>query len=465
MAADDVERESALKRTRSLRGPCEGRPARGGAGNIIVAMISIAAFAVTGLLVARAAAQDAGGQDEMRKQLEAVNALSREIGGRVRAACAGGGNALTELQTLRTMDREYEQEGEMERQVLALMIMEKTAVLGNYAEALHYADLSDGPTAWAPVPDGVIAGFEPQDALDALADLAADEQLVLINEAHHVPQHRAFTLRLLERLRPLGFTCFAAETLSEADTDLNERGYPTSASGAYIDEPVYGDLVRTALRLGYRVVAYESLGGRDRELGQARNLVERILAKDPDARVVVHAGYAHIDEQGTIAGAAAMAVRLEELTGIDPLTVDQTVMTERSMPEREHPLYRTVASSIHVASIFRNAAGDPWTLEPGRRDVTLFHPRSTYEHGRPTWLRLGGARKPYALPDGVCGDAPRCLVRARAAGESTDAVPVDQVEVVAGEPPPALLLPPGEYALESRGLADEELWAARIDVE
>ncbi len=50
-----------------------------------------------------------------------------------------------------------------------------------------------------------------------------------------------------------------------------------------------------------------------------------------------------------------------------------------------------------------------------------------------------------------------------AANESPDAIPVDQVEVVAGGTIPALMLPPGEFVLEARDVTDRVLLSARIE--
>jgi hypothetical protein len=280
--------------------------------------------------------------------------------------------------------------------------MEKTAELGNYAEALVYADI--GANRATSEESSVMLDletFEPVAALEAVSTMAEDSQIILINEAHHVPQHRAFTLSMLKALRRKGFTHFAVEALFEGDTLLSERGYPIKATGVYINEPIFGDLIRTALKMGYHVVPYEwASPGYDvnmRERGQAQNLVDRILEKIPDAKLIVHAGYSHINEAGTLAGAKTMAQRLKEMTGIDLLTIDQTIMSEHSALVHEHPLYRYVMNEkpISKPSFFRNDKGEWWTLKPGTWDVTLFHPRSVYEGGRPTWLRLDERRKPY----------------------------------------------------------------------
>jgi hypothetical protein len=179
------------------------------------------------------------------------------------------------------------------------------------------------------------------------------------------------------------------------------------------------------------------------------------LKKDAKAKILVHAGYAHIDESGDDrVGAITMAQRFKEMTGIDPFTIEQTEMSEHSAREFEHPLYQYVTEKGLAARpvVFQNERGELWTQERGRHDVTLFHPRTRLlsgdAGGRPDWLRQGGSRGPYRLPKNVCGAEPRCLVRARAANESEGATPLDQLEVLAKRPAPALMLPAGEFVIE-----------------
>lgn len=381
---------------------------------------------------------------DRRKQLDEIRAASGEVSRRL-AASRSGGNALTELEALRALDREGGSDAV--RAVVALEALRLAAEVGAYAEAHRFADRLDDASASRPG-GPPLAGYTPVPALGFLARAAERAQIVMINEAHHVPQHRAFTALLLVELKRLGFTHFAAETLSAGDAELNTRGYPVRSTGPYINEPLYGDLVRVALRLGYHVVAYEaSPTAPEREHAQASNLVERILRADPRARVLVHAGYNHVNESGLLAGTRPLAIQLRELSGIDPLTVDQTELTEHGAPEYEHPLYSRLAPPAGAAPVVWQAAGAAWTLEPGLRDVTVVHPRSLFQHGRPTWLRLGGSRRAFTLTPDVCGRAERCLVRAFAGREGPDAVPVDQVEVVRGAGVPALLLPAGNFTI------------------
>lgn len=396
---------------------------------------------------------------------EMLREIVREIDKRVQSARERG-NKLTEIDAIRALETEYAAKGPAAQMAIANWMLTVSPEVGNYREALRYADViqSNQPPEQTNSAVG-LEGYKPIDAARAIAHVARNARVMMINEAHHVPQHRAFTIELLKTLRKNGFTHFAAETLYEADTKLSERGYPTKQTGYYTAEPVYGDLVRTALKLGYQIVAYEPpyKDADQRERDQARNLFERALKDNPKAKLLVHAGYSHIDESGMKTGAITMAQRFKELTRIDPFTIDQTAMTERSAEKYEHALYRlAVRRGLYRSTVFQNAQGQLWSLDKGTHDVTIFHPRSRYASGRPTWLRLGGSRRPYLLPKNICGDATRCLVRARFASESEEAVPVDQLEVITRLPIPALMLPAGQFVIEVQNAEGKQITTRRI---
>jgi hypothetical protein len=366
------------------------------------------------------------------------------------------GNELTVLDMLRGMENQLGASDRQASVVIAEASIHFDAVAGNYRDALRDFAVSNGGkhADLASADEFPLRGMRAKPALLVVDSMAANTRIVMLNEAHHVPQHRAFAIQLLEHLRKQGFRYFAAETLAMYDHDLQTRGYPTNASGYYTAEPVYGDLVRTALKLGYRVIPYEAAGSfknaDEREQAQASNLVEAIFKKDIHAKVIIYAGYSHINEGGLLAGVAPLGKRLRDITGIDPLTIDQTVMSEQFSQEYEQPIYRYLMAHtpIHEPTIFVNGAGEPWTFQPGIRDITLFHPRSVYLHGRPDWLNIGGLRRPYTLPASVCGVVPRCLVKARLADESEDAVPVDELEIADQTQQSTLMLPRGTYRLQ-----------------
>ncbi|MGZ7352753.1 hypothetical protein ACXWRV_09360, partial [Streptococcus pyogenes] len=66
----------------------------------------------------------------------------------------------------------------------------------------------------------------------------------------------------------------------------------------YLHEPLYGEIVRQAIHLGYTLVPYDSNAQTiaEREAEQASNIYRQVFARDPQARLLVHAGYAHIDK-------------------------------------------------------------------------------------------------------------------------------------------------------------------------
>ncbi len=121
--------------------------------------------------------------------------------------------------------------------------------LGLYNEAIRDFPLKSHVSADIQLPTQ--SQWKAASAAEAIANLASNRQIVLINEAHHDAHTRQLTLELLPRLRAIGFNYFAAEALLEKDTGLIKRGYPTSASGTeYLREPSYGEIVRQAIKLG-----------------------------------------------------------------------------------------------------------------------------------------------------------------------------------------------------------------------
>ena len=402
-------------------------------------------------------AQQAKGKGEKKRPavtIEMIRELSRGIDERVKQARKQG-NILTELDALRSLEKEYAAKGIAAHMTIAMRILTLAPELGNYLEALRCGDVGhDLQTVHPPSDATMVRAFKPVQAIAALLPTAETAQVVMINEAHHIPQHRAFSIELLKELRKKGFTYFATETLYEQDTGLQERGYPTKDTGFYSQEPVYGHLIRMALQLGYRVIAYEPktfTTPDERERGQANNLIERVLQDNPKAKLIVHAGYSHIEESGSLVGAITMAQRFKEKSGINPLTIDQTEMTEHSERRYEQSLYRyaTERGMVQSPTVFQNSKGKIWSLDEQRWDVTVFHPRSRYRNGRPDWLDLNGDRTSYRLPKDICESNTRCLVRAKFTSESKDAIPIDQIEVSGRHPTKILLLPQGEFEITS----------------
>jgi len=319
-------------------------------------------------------------------------------------------------------------------------------------------------------------------AADVILDLAKNRKAVFFNEAHSAPITRTLTIELLAKLRAEGFNYFAAETLYRIDKDLQQRSYPTPDSGFYVNEPLYGEMVRTALKLGFKVVAYdvENAGAGDaREQAGAANLYG-IFRKDPQARLVVNAGFAHIQKSGKYLGGSSMAEFFQKMSGVDPLCVEQTMLVSHALADRNHPYYSAVTQARHLTQPSVFVSGDKtWTLKPKQYDLSVFFPPSSSSQQRPDWAALGGMRLEYKVSSDLCRGQLPCLIEARYADERDDAVAADRAlislpretssieqQTLTHEIPPSrLFLRPGRYRLIATDRNNRVLGANEIDVE
>lgn len=356
--------------------------------------------------------------------------------------------------------------------------------IGNYPDAAasfsikEVAQADDHPS---PLDAG---GYTPRPALAAITELAKNYQLVFLNEAHNVPLTRTLTVQLLPQLRALGFSYFAVETLYQSDHALAKRGYPTADSGFYTVEPISAEMVRTALKLGFHVIGYEALSdatGDAREAEQARNIYSTVFQHDPHARLVVEAGYAHIQKSGAFLGGQSMAEHLHHLSGIDGLAVEQTMLIPHPHADDDHPLYTAIVGQLQPREpiVFADAAGKPWSLRDGYTVSVIFPPQQL-RRGRPTWLSLGGLRQPYVVNGERCKEHFPCLVEARYADEGDDAIPADRmvldplpaiatlndrVRQGLGAPSGELYLRPGKYRLSMSDSNTSTLFRQSIHID
>lgn len=158
--------------------------------------------------------------------------------------------------------------------------------------------------------------FKQAGTIDDLLKRADSAQIVIFNEAHNCPQHRYLVGTLLEMFYQKGFRYLGLEAFFN-DSLLIKKGYPTSGNGFYIREPVFANLIREAHKMGFKVFGYDSNHNNTREIDQAKNIYDNTLSKDPKAKVLILAGYAHILPN-------YMAGKLKTISGIKPLTIDQT---------------------------------------------------------------------------------------------------------------------------------------------
>lgn len=345
------------------------------------------------------------------------------------------------------------------------------SAVGEHRAALAWFDPTGSP-AFDSV--GVVApGARAVDAARYVAEAATSERVVMINEAHHDASSRLLTLDLLPLLYERGFRYLAAEAFEATDTALNERGYPVDSTGLYTRETVFAALVREAARLGYTLVPYEIERGDEpendtlsyqqrRDHEQARHLAARTVEIDPDARVLVHAGYAHVEETPTDYW-TPMAHYFRQRTGIDPFTVDQTDLGEKSDPRYEHPAYRAADAAGLLGDrpvVLLDADGVPLAPTRASTDLQVFRPRAGDAAGRPAWLARLPGRTPIRVRLAVCPQT--CDVTVRLPGESAEAVPVDRVASDAADV--TVYVPTGRRALVTArdGVTGEALWEIEL---
>lgn len=295
--------------------------------------------------------------------------------------------------------------------------------------------------------------YSQYDAADAISNLVQNEKVVMINESHHQPAHRVFTLELARKLREKGFTHLAMEGLSQAEK-TQALGYATYAhpvTGFYTAEPAFAHLIKASIDMGYHLYSYEAFGTKsieEREELQAQNL-KALLDKEPEAKILVYAGYSHIRKTKTPRGDEWMARRFQKKTGITPFTVDQVAGTYSAYPELNDPILNDLAKKYILKSpaVFQNKSGE-W-LEPehytGDADMIVFHPNYGYSEGRPDWIKPGRHR--YKVAKESLGKSRPVLVKAIYHDANEYAVPIDQF-VLLDDEIYDLFLPVGKFRIE-----------------
>ncbi|RUO73179.1 hypothetical protein [Idiomarina ramblicola] len=272
-----------------------------------------------------------------------------------------------------------------------------------------------------------VKSLSTQNAVDAIVETSGEYQILMINEAHHVPQHRVLTYRLLKGLWEQGYRYLALEALSENAENELAKDYVSEKSGFYTVEPVFANLLVHAQQLGFQLVSYdygsEMQGGTEaREKSAAKNLREKIFDNTPDAKVIIHVGYNHINEDGWL------AYYLKESLELDPLTINQTEIAEKSEKKFESETYTWLVEnhSFDAPVLLMDSERKFWSSAPEKYDVNVIWPRTEYSLNRPDWARLG--RELMHVDISWCGESYPCTVQVyRLDGE--DEVPTDRIVI------------------------------------
>ncbi|KAF0180482.1 MAG: hypothetical protein FD160_1761 [Caulobacteraceae bacterium] len=277
-------------------------------------------------------------------------------------------------------------------------------------------------------------------AIESIVLRAREARVVIINEAHEQPRNRAFIEDLAAALHAAGYKTYASDSLARSAA-RDEPVHARITDGDFTAEPTSGALLSALRTLGYRIVPFEASNappaGRHftdqinaRETAYASSLINRTIQTGDGSKVLVHVGFGRnretlerIDRRNV----RWMALQLREITGIDPLTIDQTSY---------------VSDRTGVCAF--NSDG---SALPTDRDIYVAHPPLAFERERPTW-RLARGQRFADIPRALKNADERVIYEARYANEPDDAVPADRILVDPGEDIP-LLLAPGRYRVRA----------------
>lgn len=356
------------------------------------------------------------------------------------------------------------------------MLSQAVARAGDYSSALEYEQLADS----TPVTDvekrqifksiQALNNIKNADARRLISFLAPRYRVIMLNEADNKPVHRAFAISLLEDLYKRGFHYLAMEMLNpQPDQDLGKLTYKT---GHLATEPVAGEMIRIALDIGFKLVAYEDADAaqhtaRERDSIQAAHIFQ-VLKEDSTAKIFVYASYGHIAEKSTSADYVPMGMAFKKISGIDPLTIDQTDMTEESNFSYGKVFYETYLQKYPISTPSIAISDDEPVNITGSilYDLTVIHPRTVYRDSRPTWLSLDNRRQPVFVKP---SDKKTFLVQAYYQYESFDTrpgqvVPADQTYLQSTKGNYLLYLRRGKYIVIFRDMHYKTLYTQHIEV-
>ena len=348
------------------------------------------------------------------------------------------------------------------------------AFAGDYTMAASYALKSFDTLTMDAV--GIIAdtiaklkNIQYVPAKNAIISNAAYYRVMMINESAAKPVHRVFTYSLLEELYKAGYHYLAMEAFNNfSNKCLDSLNVFT---GYFTNEPVAGELVRKALQLGFKLVAYEDTLAAEhtnsqRDSVQAENIYS-IIKKNPSAKILVHAGYHHIAEE-KIDDYIPMALWFRKISNIDPFTIDQTGMTEGSEFAYGKKFYELFNARFAITSpsiIYQNKR--PFNpLEEKGYDIIVMHPATTYQHNRPTWLSLNGERKATLIQPTA---KMLFLVQAFYENEYSEEVlnyivPADQTYIINRDGYYCLYLRKGKYKIVMRDVSYKVLTTKSLEI-
>lgn len=332
------------------------------------------------------------------------------------------------------------------------------AKIGDYAKALSTYGLLTDLDLGTPL-DYNPKNLHPVSAVDYIAEQSKHHEIIIISEAHQKPQHRVFTKSLLQKLYDQGYRYLGLEALPTfnvhpmfpLDSIVSKNGYPlvSDKMRGYTTEPNMANLIRTAIDIGYNVFGYEKDGMKQKEIerdsAQAVNIINYMKAH-PDGKYLIHCGWYHAIENDQIKRRSSryMAYNLKQLSGSDPLTVYQDMLSEELFTEESEHYKNLYASE---SSVFLNKEDEPFMFYKDFDffDVLVYHPRTSYRNQRPSWIYTDTSKEYFVSK--LNKDFLPAIIRAIPLNNKLNAAPVDIIEIKHRYDRKPLVLQSGKYRL------------------
>ena len=347
--------------------------------------------------------------------------------------------------------------------------------IGKDERSWNCANLNFPTTEITPAYKKLVSSFsqyKPQTARNFILEKTKEAQVVHLQTSSVFPAQQQFILELLDDLYEQGFRYIGLEDIKKI-AQLSELGYPTYANGQVFQQPIYGELIRQAQRLGFNIF---SLQPSKSELAKVMNIlkkqrvnfpneseeetaknwasamnINRILKKTPNAKVLLLTG----DVEEVKDGSQPLAAWLKKFTKIDILSIGQSPTHVPCLPQQE-PLLQKMKISRPSVFLKRSIMLLPLRYDQNgevieSHDIEVYHPKNTFPNNRPKYLLANDQRRPYQLNIDKFKMKYPCLVFAYKKGEDINkAIPVDVIELTDNQDVTPLILGSGTYEIVLR---------------
>ena len=330
--------------------------------------------------------------------------------------------------------------------------LQSLTLLGFYNEAsIRY--LNSQSSDLNPLDTSIITfnSIRSEPAKPHILNLAKESDILILNETHDLAYLRIFATELLEGLKEHGYSIFAIETLDIRDSLINQRKVPLRSSGVYSKEPLFGNLLRQALKLGYDLYPYEctptdSSNGSSRDRVMARK-VDEIMHSHPDQKMFIFCGAGHGSYHPDLMGGILKSTGKYKIASIDQITY---CVENKSRKQVNHKL------EFECESVLIDDQNSIFVHSPELYDMTVVHPDYDYSlNKRPDWISKMKNRRNYFAPRNFSDYGYTiAYIKKEFNKYFCDAIPMDIQWHHSGEDSLNLILPTGSYSIFEIGSKD-----------